>query len=290
MWYWKSRKEIDALEWNDALQKSFESKLEWHSEYLDISCDHWGAFFNKETNQRIPIAFNRKLFGLAKVYRQDFCQQLNIIGELAPLESDWYNLKFALEKKFFFGTIHSPFFFEGAKERTNLILDLDAYKENGIKGFSGHHKRSVDKATNNYLKIDTSINTENLLDWLKLHAKDFDYLKKFNLKRFGALTDWLVLNAKGWLVGIRSAEDELLCAAIFTDDGKRITYFISFNSEEGKKQKAMYFLFDQLIRKYSLTHQLLDFEGSDIPGVRRFFEGFGPTRIPYYEYSWSLFS
>ena len=52
----------------------------------------------------------------------------------------------------------------------------------------------------------------------------------------------------------------------------------------------MYALFDQLIKKYSATHKILDFEGSDIPGVRRFFGGFGPARIPYYEHSWSLFS
>ena len=89
MWEWKSRKQINTVEWNEVLQESFESKIEWYSEYLDISCDHWGAFFNKQTNQRIPVAYNRKYFGLAKVYRQDFCQQLNIIGRNIPSESDW---------------------------------------------------------------------------------------------------------------------------------------------------------------------------------------------------------
>ncbi|MBK7800405.1 MAG: hypothetical protein IPJ53_14990 [Saprospiraceae bacterium] len=290
MWEWKSRKQINTVEWNVVLQESFESKIEWYSEYLDISCDHWGAFFNKQNNQRIPVAYNRKYFGLAKVYRQDFCQQLNIIGRNIPSESDWMSWKSALEKRFYFGAVQTPFFFEGAKERTNLILDLDSYTQNGINGFSSHHKRSIEKTTSSYFYFDYSVSVDELKSWLDVHAKEFSYLKKFNLIRFKRLLNWLISNGSGWLLGVRSADHELLCIGVFTDDGSRISYLISFNSEAGKKQKAMYALFDQLIKKYSATHKILDFEGSDIPGVRRFFEGFGPARIPYYEHSWSLFS
>ena len=58
-------------------------------------------------------------------------------------------------------------------------------------------------------------------------------------------------------------------------DSKRITYLIPVASAFGKKNGAATLLVDQIIKKYRHSHQILDFEGSMISGVAKFYESFG---------------
>jgi len=44
-------------------------------------------------------------------------------------------------------------------------------------------------------------------------------------------------------------------------------------------------LFDSIIEEYAGQKKILDFEGSGIPGVARFFQSFGAVNEPYYVYS-----
>jgi hypothetical protein len=53
-------------------------------------------------------------------------------------------------------------------------------------------------------------------------------------------------------------------------------------SEEGKKTEANHFLINAIIKEFAGTKMLLDFEGSDLPGVKAFYENFGVTNQPYY--------
>jgi hypothetical protein len=55
----------------------------------------------------------------------------------------------------------------------------------------------------------------------------------------------------------------------------RIIYLMSVSSSLGKEQRAMFRIVDELIRDYSGSSFLLDFEGSNIPSIARFFIGFG---------------
>jgi hypothetical protein len=50
---------------------------------------------------------------------------------------------------------------------------------------------------------------------------------------------------------------------------------LASNIQEGRKKGASHQLIDTLIREYAGKDYWLDFEGSDIPGIAFFFEGFG---------------
>ena len=49
----------------------------------------------------------------------------------------------------------------------------------------------------------------------------------------------------------------------------------------GRKQYAMHFLLDNLFKEYAGTTRLFDFEGSDLAGVKKFYEQFGSINQPY---------
>lgn len=83
--------------------------------------------------------------------------------------------------------------------------------------------------------------------------------------------------------GVYSDTDELLAAGIFLVSKGRIVYLMGSASSKGREARAMYDLFDHVIMQFSDHPMVLDFEGSEIPGVARFFKGFGSEKRPYYK-------
>ena len=53
------------------------------------------------------------------------------------------------------------------------------------------------------------------------------------------------------------------------------------SSDMGKENRAMFVLMDRLIEFSRSSYPVFDFEGSNLPGVARFFEGFGAVKTVY---------
>ena len=53
--------------------------------------------------------------------------------------------------------------------------------------------------------------------------------------------------------------------------------------EIARQQSAGAFLYDELIKEFSHSGMMLDFEGSDIPGIEFFYKGFGAVNQPYFK-------
>jgi hypothetical protein len=73
-----------------------------------------------------------------------------------------------------------------------------------------------------------------------------------------------------------------LAIGLFLKDNKRIYNIASTTLPNGRTFEANHFLFDHLIREFAGQDLLLDFEGSDLPGVARFYQKFNPENRPYY--------
>lgn len=73
----------------------------------------------------------------------------------------------------------------------------------------------------------------------------------------------------------------LLAGAFILQGPKHLVYLMAASSDAGKQEKAMFVLVDSLISQYSNRPLSLDFEGSDIPGLARFYQGFGAQHHPY---------
>ena len=49
----------------------------------------------------------------------------------------------------------------------------------------------------------------------------------------------------------------------------------------GRKTEANHFLLDSIIKEFSDQPFVFDFEGSDLPGVKAFYQNFGPVNEGY---------
>ncbi|TVR89297.1 MAG: GNAT family N-acetyltransferase [Saprospirales bacterium] len=75
---------------------------------------------------------------------------------------------------------------------------------------------------------------------------------------------------------------ELLSIAFFVKTSTRLVYLIAATQPGGKALGAGHFLVDGVIKKYAGRRVVLDFEGSKVPGIARFFKMFGSVEQPYH--------
>lgn len=68
----------------------------------------------------------------------------------------------------------------------------------------------------------------------------------------------------------------------FVTSNQKCIYLAASSNQAGIEQSAMFFLVDTFIEKNVCKKQILDFEGSNIRGVARFYAGFGATTETYY--------
>ena len=75
-----------------------------------------------------------------------------------------------------------------------------------------------------------------------------------------------------------------MCAAIYFCRWKeRVIYMNAATSLNGKELGGMFFLLDRFIHENAGRNLILDLEGSTIPGVARFYAGFGAIPETYYQ-------
>ena len=80
---------------------------------------------------------------------------------------------------------------------------------------------------------------------------------------------------------VSAANGELLAVALLLKDEGRIYNMMNSTTEKGRKTEANHFLFDRIFEEFAGSNLLFDFEGSDIQGIKNFYEKFGSINQPY---------
>jgi hypothetical protein len=80
---------------------------------------------------------------------------------------------------------------------------------------------------------------------------------------------------------VTDRENTLLALVLMLKDDKRLYNIINVITEEGRKIESNHFLYDQVLSEFAGSGLTFDFEGSDLPGVKFFYEKFGATNQPY---------
>ena len=84
-------------------------------------------------------------------------------------------------------------------------------------------------------------------------------------------------------LGVFNTQEQLQAVGVFLVHQTRIIYILGGASDQGRESRSMYGLFEFVIKQYAEKEYILDFEGSEIAGIARFFKGFGAYKQPYYK-------
>ncbi len=171
------------------------------------------------------------------------------------------------------------------KINKNYILDLHHDYKLLHEAFSSNTRRNLHEAKGNHLTVVEGIPSQNIIDlFRKDKGKEIRSFKENDYKTLHQLMNHILDKGKAISLGVNDANNQLLAGAFFVKHNNRYIFLFSGNSDEGRDAKAMFFLIDYFIRKYSNEDLILDFEGSNNHGLARFYSSFGAKKIQYKTY------
>ncbi len=278
--------EIDTKKWNHCIETSVNSRIyanEWH---LDRAAIRWDALVLGDYEYVMPIPVKKK-WGIEYVYQPLFCQQLGIFPEPSLAIAQLFYV--TILKKFRYADVHlnstnPPI--EKIDEvsflpRKNHLLLLNTGYTSIAADYNTNTKRNIAKAAKNNLNLIAGIRLEEYLEFKKNQAST-----QFSRSDFGKLKNIIAFGQYkgiGEIFGVYDKTNHLRAAVYFCRWNDRVIYLNAASDEPGKELRAMHYLIDQFIRKHAGKNIILDFEGSMIPGVARFYEGFGALPETYFQ-------
>lgn len=279
------RSKIDDGKWNSIVSASPDYRIYATTAWLDGMHQGWSALVLGDYEAVMPLTARRKC-GIKYLAQPGFTQQLGVFANFKVnpgLIDVFLNLA---RKKFPFAEIrvNAPSLTLGYQTYKNYELSLTPDYQSISGNYSPVLKRNLNLAKKFKLTISESRDCDFALDLyyqqyhsrLPLKKNEIRYLKN------------LLKNLPGnYLVKQAWSKEKLLATSLFVKDRYRIYNLASVTSQEGRKAQASHFLYDQLILEHAQQNLILDFEGSNVPGIEKFYMRFGASLHPYYFVRWN---
>ena len=163
-------------------------------------------------------------------------------------------------------------------KKTNLILNLfDNYNNLYVK-YSNNTKRNLKKI---FLLEFRKTNDNSI--FLNFYKKNIPLAANLKTKHFNRINKLLEnFKNRGNSEIILAYDNDILVAAIcVVKIFNTHTLLFNVSVRASNNKNYMLRLIDFYIKKYSGTKNILDFEGSSLAGVRRFYQGFGAIEKNY---------
>ena len=281
------RKEIDIDRWDHCVGLAPNGLLYARSFFLDGLGD-WGALVAGEYDFIMPLPKRRK-YGLPYIYVPTFAGQLGIIGSQAISRELTDTFILSIPASFRIADLilnkgnPNPSLTDiEIKQRTNYILPLSDDYPVLYARYSADAKKNLRRTRALGLLPCTDIPVDTIIRLYR--AAYADRHPQVSAAAYQSLADLFrdcIRKDKGFTLGITDPGGQLLAAAFFGMDNKRIYYILGAPTPQGRAASAVHSLIDEVIKKYAGTGIIFDFEGSDIPSVAAFYRKFNP-QAEYY--------
>lgn len=285
--HYVKNKDIDKYRWDELIEHSFNGIIYAYSWYLDLMAENWDALIDDHYEYVFPIVWKKK-FGIKYIYQPFFTQQLGLFSRkiITPEKVTAFCNSIPGEFKLInmqlntFNTVEE-IGFQITKRATfelDLILPYSLLSQN----FSENVIRNYKKSQAGSCTFSTNLEPAKLITlfvedkYQKItEIKDADYV------RLSKLMYAVIARGVGQAWGVYGANGELCAGALFVESNGKIIFLFSATSEAGRKQGGMFFILNEFLKLNGGRNITLDFEGSDLPGLARFYKSFGATRMEY---------
>jgi hypothetical protein len=279
---------IDYQKWDQCIKSSPFGIAYAYSWYLDRICPHWDALVWGDYLYVMPLVNNSK-FGIKYVYQPFFTQQLGVFSNFPP-EPEIVNAflnaipgKFRLtDMKLNLGNRPTTGAFQTSENKTyqlHLQPGFEILQEN----YNTNTKRNIRKSIDNKVFISPVYDIPMFLKFTQanlLHKSP--EVKSKHYQALQKVISFALYNQTGEIYGAWDSTNSLIAAAFFVSANQKSIYLAASSNSTGTEQSAMFLLIDQFIRNNAGKYLTLDFEGSNMPGVARFYAGFGAQPQTYF--------
>jgi hypothetical protein len=286
--------EIDLAQWDSCVQNSAQQMIYAYSGYLNISAQNcWDAIVEIQQGKYVsvfPLPYKKRL-GIQFLYQPLHSQQLGLFTTslsqettvasylaLIPAHFRKVYLQLNTENTFAIGGLPKGF---SSVPRVTYHLELAKPYEELKKSYATNLKRNLKKAKKENYGITEGSNIAELISlYRQTRGKDLKEVKDRHYKLIEKQYTFLQKKSLARLVEIRE-NGVLIAGALFLVQPGKLIFLFSAASEAGKKHGAMAFIINSLIKEFAGTATVLDFEGSSIPNLARFYASFGAKPVTY---------
>jgi len=277
---------IDAAKWDNCIVKTEANRIYAKHIYLQYLADNWSGLIMNDYTAVMPIIW-RKKWGIRYAYDAPFIQQSGLFGTYTS--DDLKQAVAATTRYVKYGDLYFNHtnkvqsFLPTARVATNLIIPLHLDYKTVSENYNNHLKSKLRKASTQSLQylpgndIELAVNT-----YRQLYAPRFPAVTAINYQRLMQVAKQLLIQQRCFIRSATDKANNLLAVALFLKDENRIYNILPSTPEEGRRVSAMHFLINNVIQEFAGTPLIFDFEGSDVPGIRAFYQSFGAANEPYY--------
>jgi hypothetical protein len=283
-----SNKDIDHAKWDQCVTNSPFGIVYAYSWFLDRICQSWDALIWGDYLYIMPLVNNKK-HGISYIFQPFFTQQLGIFSSL-PTEPAIVDLFLdAIPKQFRLtdmnlniGNVVETSNF-GFRNNTTYHLDLQPEISTIRATYNSNTRRNIQKAIQNKISISKVSDIDRFLKFTQdnLKEKSPEIKQKHYLSLQKVIT-YSLEHKLGEVYGAWDSGNSLVASVFFVTSTQKCIYLAASSNQPGIEGSAMFLLIDTFIQNNSGKKLILDFEGSNIPGVARFYMGFGATPETYY--------
>lgn len=248
------------------------------------------AIVGEDYNWVMPLTTKRK-FGISYLYQPPFTQQTGVFAKDQDIEIPWKSIIALTQKRYKFWEINfnyatpSEVFPAEVKiiAATNFILPLQQSFARLYADYHNDLKRNIRRSEKFRLVY------RPLKDQLKAideyihhyggrmsHVSAEDYSRFKQVAAIAATRNQLICRE------VVNQQNDLLATVLILNNGKRLYNMMNSTTAAGRKVEANHFLINSVIREFAGSDLIFDFEGSDLPGVKSFYQNFGAINQPYY--------
>jgi hypothetical protein len=289
-----SRKDINDAKWDACIAGSLVGLPYAFTWYLDAVADKWRAIVFKDYEAVFPFPVASKM-GVEYVYQPFFCQQLGLYSANTHLGLEDICLRM-ISKKYLYCNINLNYLSSleinnKFSARKNYILPLNLPYEDISKKYSQSQSRNIGKAKQASLIVD--FNAKNTGEFSELFEQysttSIEAYKSKYTKVLANLAGQVLQHNAGELCMVKHPSGAIAAMNLMLFAGKRIINIAPVTTEAGRNCGAMHYLLDSYIRRFAETDKILDFEGSSLPSVAKFYERFGATSEFFYTHKYHVF-
>ncbi len=288
-----SHAQIDFARWDEAIQTCYNENPYAYSGWLNMVCPQWCALVNSDYSILMPLPVKVKL-GIPYISQPPFTQQLGIFASQAVDSTFIEKALESIPKKYLkvylqLNTDNAPF--EHSHERPTYGISLNRPYEALYNEFNAHHKRNVSKAValNQAGQINIIASTDGSL-FINLFKQTVGQKDSTLKRRDYLIMEKLLASGQGQILFCTGSSGEVLAGLFYLMSRTKTVNLFNFNTAGGRSSKAMYLLVNHWIKCTSSQNLWLDFEGSEIPSIARFYLGFGGLEKKYQTFTKKIFS
>lgn len=286
--------QIDTKRWDDCIAQSPDGLVYAWSWYLDVVHPNWEALVEDDYETVMPLTGGKK-YGINYLFQPFFTQKLGIFGKEEVCEEKIEQFLEVIPEKFKFAEIrinksyetyktHRTYTTYKSENHRNIELSLTPDYSVLYANYNSNTKRNLAKAQKQGLTIVEDADPSVIIELFRKnrgkeikHWGDKEYNRLLNLVEVAKSHDACLV------FGVQNTDNQIIAGAFFMISHNKIVFLFSGADEANKENHGLTFLLDHVIKRYSGTQNILDFEGSDNDGLARFYKGFGGEEKYYQE-------